>query len=62
MPRNKSARYRALKSFDFIPRPGVVRAFDKGQEYDGLTAAMVERGLELGALEEVTSQEEQTNG
>ncbi|WP_282029242.1 hypothetical protein [Paracoccus marcusii] len=62
MPKTKSTRWRVSKSFDFIPRPNVVRAFEAGKEYDGLTAAMINRGQELGAIEEVTSQEENTNG
>lgn len=62
MPTPKKTRYRATKSFDFIPRPNVVRTFVKGQEYDGLTVAMIERGLEIGALEEITSQEDHSNG
>lgn len=62
MPRSSSARFRVTKSFDFIPRPGVVKAFVAGDEPTGLTAAMIERGRELGAIEEIASQEEQTNG
>ncbi|WP_347139435.1 hypothetical protein [Paracoccus sp. SSK6] len=62
MPQPKSTRFRATKSFDFIPRPNVVKTFEAGKEYEGLTAAMIERGQQLGALEEIPSLKEETNG
>lgn len=62
MPKPSNTRFRVTKSFDFIPRPGVVKAFVAGSEQSGLTAAMIERGRELGAIEEIASQEEHNNG
>lgn len=58
MPKPRSTRFRVTKSFDFHPRPGVVMAFVAGQERSGLTAAMIQRGQDLCALEEIASEEE----
>lgn len=62
MPKPKAPRFRVTKSFDHIPRPNVVQAFEAGQEPLSMTQAAIARGLELGALEEITSQEDSTNG
>lgn len=58
MPKPSNTRFRVTKSFDFIPRPGVVKAFKVGQEHIGLTEAMIARGKELGALVEIAAEKE----
>jgi hypothetical protein len=50
MPR-QDKQFRVLRSFDFTPRPNVVRAFRAGTIVSGLTAACIERGMSLQALE-----------
>lgn len=55
-------RYLVVRSFDFVPRQNIVRAFRAGQVVQGLTRACIKRGLSLEALELIATQEKATNG
>jgi len=50
-----------LRSFDWTPRPNVIRAFKAGTTVRGLTAACIKKGSALNALKRIQP-EEQSNG
>lgn len=58
MPKEKAARYRVVKDFDFFPRKNVVQVFRAGEERAGLTKAQIERGESLRALKLIANEEE----
>ena len=61
MPKPRRS-YLVLRNFDFVPRQNIVRAFKAGQEVQGLTRACIARGLSLGALQLISTQETEGNG
>lgn len=61
MPVKSSPRYRVAKDFEFVPHAGAVIVFTKGEERSGLTAACVEKGTSIGALEEI-KEKDSTDG